>query len=87
MIKDIDEGTIITPSVWCIYTEEKEEDTTTILAIYDTDKNVVYATQSETFRKNFLDIVEIFDDEEFKIEKLDGETKSGRPFVNCALAM
>lgn len=52
----------------------------------------VWACQSETFKRSFMDIVEIITQSGMKIEdgvdiqKLDGEAKSGRPYVDCRWA-
>lgn len=87
-IKEVEDGELIPVKAWAIFVDEKEEEEdVTILSIMDTDDNV-YCTNSDTFRRNFEEIAELFDDVGkvgFVIKKLSGETKAGRPFVNCTL--
>ena len=45
----------------------------------------VFATNSETFMKEFEKIVDLFDNN-FEIEIIEGESKKGRKFVSCVLA-
>lgn len=73
--------------MWCVYEETKDEgDTVTILSIIDNETKNVYACQSATFRKSFLDISEIFDEgEAYSIIKISGKTKAGRDYINCIL--
>lgn len=88
MIKELDDGEKIDVALWCIFNDEKDDaEDVTILSIIDNDGNI-YATNSETFRRKFEEIADVYDDEGyagFTIEKLSGETKAGRPFVYCAL--
>ena len=52
----------------------------------------VWACQSATFKRSFMDIVEIVTqsgmniDDGIDIQKLDGESKSGRAYVDCRWA-
>lgn len=52
----------------------------------------VWACQSATFKRSFMDIVEIVKqsgmnlEDGIDIQKLDGESKSGRAFVDCRWA-
>ena len=83
LIKDIEDGTKITPNFWVVYTDVEKD--TEVLSIVDVDGNV-YTTISKTFKDNFLDMASIFAGEEFALVKISGTTKAGRPFVNCDLA-
>lgn len=58
-----------------------------LLGILDEDGNS-FVTQSATFKRSFMDIADIFadDDEPFSIRKISGTTNAGRPYVNCVLA-
>lgn len=82
LIKDLEDGVEITPDYWAIY-EDTDKDTE-VLSIVDTEGQVL-STISETFKKNFLDIADIFQDEDYTIKKISGTTKAGRSFVNCDL--
>lgn len=84
-IKDLEDGTEITIDYWALFSDDSKETESEVLTIVDKN-GVVYATISDTFKKNFFRMVEIFGDEEFAIVKISGETKSGRDFVNCDLA-
>lgn len=84
-IKDLEDGTEITIDYWALFTDDTKENESEVLTIIDND-GVVYATISDTFKKNFFRMVEIFDDEEFAIVKISGTTNAGRDFVNCDLA-
>lgn len=90
-IQKVEDNTLITPVVWCVYEEEKDDGkdegkTVTILSMIDNETKNVYACQSVTFRKSFLDIADIFEEGEvFSIIKISGETKAGREYINCIL--
>ena len=65
---------------------EETGEVSSLLGILDPDGNS-YVTQSATFKRSFADIADIFDDgEKFSIKKISGQTKAGRPYVNCVLA-
>lgn len=82
LIKDLEDGTEITPAYYANYNDSDKD--VEVLSIVDGD-GIVYSTVSETFKRNFWDIVDIFGDEDFTIKKISGTTKSGRQFVNCDL--
>ena len=88
VIKDVADGELIDVNIWSIFVDEKEDsDDVTILSIMDND-GIVYCTNSATFQRSFEEIADLYDDcgyTGFTIKKLSGETKAGRPFVNCAL--
>lgn len=84
-IKDLEDGIEISIDYWALFTDDSKENESEVLTIVDKN-GVVYATISDTFKKNFFRMVEIFEDEEFAIVKISGETKNGRDFVNCDLA-
>lgn len=84
-IKDLEDGTEITIDYWALFTDDTKENESEVLTIVDKN-GVVYATISDTFKKNFFRMVEIFEDEEFAIVKISGKTNNGRDFVNCDLA-
>jgi len=84
LIKDLTDGDTIKPDIWCLYADEDKD--VEILSIMDVD-GTVFACQSNTFKKSFFDIAEIFGDDDFVIKKISGVTKAGRDFVDCDLAM
>ena len=84
-IKDLEDNTEISIDFWALFTDDTKENESEVLTIVDKN-GVVYATISDTFKKNFFRMVEIFEDEEFSIVKISGKTNNGRDFVNCDLA-
>lgn len=50
-----------------------------------TPEGEVFATNSETFMREFEKIVDIFENG-FEISIIEGESKKGRKFVSCVLA-
>lgn len=84
ILKDVEDGTQITPIMWCVYVDDEKE--VEILSIMDKDGSI-YACQSDTFKKNFFEIVTLFGNEEYTIEKVSGMTKAGREFIDCSLAL
>lgn len=89
VIKELTDGDVINVNNWCVFVDEKDDgDDVTVLTIQDGNTGTIFCTNSDTFRRSFLEIADIFEDEDkvgFDIEKLSGETKAGRPFVNCSL--
>lgn len=63
--------------------------TSEMLSIMGTDSSgeqSVWTCQSETFKRNFYDLVDIFHEDPFTIVKISGVTKAGKDFVNCDLS-
>ena len=87
-IKDVEDGTILDVDGFIRFTDTENtgnDGEVDLLAIM-TKTGEVYATQSKTFMRSFEDIFEIMETDVFPIEKISGETKAGRPFVNCVLS-
>lgn len=84
-IKTLEDGTEINVDYWAHFIDDSKEEVVEVLTIVDKYENV-YSSISETFRKNFFQMVEIFDEDEFSIVKISGFTKDGQTFVNCDLA-
>ena len=87
VIKNLMDGEMIKVGGYCYYEDVKEStgEVADLLSIMDADTGVCYACQSATFKRSFEDIKNLMDGEQFTIKKLSGTTKSGRPYVNCAL--
>lgn len=60
-------------------------DLLSLMGTDSTGETVVWTCQSETFKRNFRDLAEIFGEEPFTIVKISGVTKAGKDFVNCDL--
>lgn len=73
-------------SAWLIFedADRKTGEPRQVLSIL-TPENETLSTVSETFRNDFLNMAELFDND-FAFEVICGESKSGREFVTCALA-
>ena len=66
-------------------TNEETGEATELLSLLTTD-GTTYVTQSETFKRDFYDIVEIFDHEfPITIEHGVGKSKAGREYHYCAV--
>lgn len=92
-VKDVPTGTIIHATGYVVFEDtDTDGNATEILSVRGLDKNgepVVWACQSKTFKRSFKEIVDINADAGSKIsdgidiQKLDGESKAGRPYVDC----
>lgn len=83
-IKDLEDGTEIYPEEYVLYNDiNSKGEETEILAIKD-KSGVLYACQSNTFKREFFDMVDEFS-LDFSLIKISGETKNGRLFISCAL--
>lgn len=85
-IKDVQDGTSIPVYGYIEFVDEKEDGTKNeILAIITEPRGQVYSSQSKTFKRSLLEIVTVMGDDPFSIKKISGETKAGRPYVDCEL--
>lgn len=91
VIKELEDGDTVKVAMYAVFVDEKDDgDDVTVLTIADED-GTVFCTNSETFRRSFLEIADVMSDEGdtdkggFVIEKISGQTKAGRPYVNCKL--
>ena len=83
------EGQSFKPVDYCVYTDTNSEGQAQTLLSVMSDEGVVYTTNSETFRREFLDMVKVFKDAGEELEKImvmGGTTNAGRHFITCALA-
>lgn len=89
-VQDLPDNTTINVVAFCEFNDVNEGtgEVSQLLGILDKDGSS-YVTQSATFKRSFSDIADIFadgDNTEFAIRKISGQTKAGRPYVNCVLA-
>ena len=86
-VKDV-EGTYLVKE-WAIYTEENsngvENTVLAVLALDVSGVSVKLQTISQTFIRDFLEIVDLMGDEDFAIDIVHGKSKAGRNFVSCEL--
>lgn len=84
-VKDIEDGTKIDFKAFAVYTDINSKDEEVEILSIMTPNNHIYATQSATFKKSFLQIFETMGDTLFAVIKTSGTTKAGRPYVDCVL--
>ena len=84
-MKDVPDNAEIPVKIWALVerTNEDTGETLELLSIFD-GKNV-YVTQSKTFLKSFDEIANIMADDNYKIRKISGTTRSGREYIDCQL--
>ena len=65
-------------SAYCFYKDvNKDGKEVEVLSIMDKDGGVC-ATNSDTFKRDFMKIAELMDGEEYTIEVISGQSKAGR---------
>lgn len=74
-------------SAWLVFEDEdkKNGEVHQVLSILTTDNEVI-STISPTFRWDFMNMAELFNND-FAFEVISGKSKAGREFVTCALAI
>lgn len=78
-------GVQIEVSAYCFYKDvNKDGNEVEVLSIMDKDGGVC-ATNSDTFKRDFMKIAELMDGEEYTIEVISGQSKAGREFITCTL--
>ena len=95
-VKNVPTNSILHVNGYVVFEDtNKDGDISDILSIIGANDNgevEVWACQSATFKRSFMDIVEIIKqsgmnlDDGVDIQKLDGESKSGRAYVDCRWA-
>ena len=92
-VKNVPTNSILHVNGYIIFEDTNSKgETSEILSLLgenDGGQVEVWACQSETFKRSFMKIVDIIAqsgmnlDDVVDIQKLDGETKSGRAYVDC----
>lgn len=83
-MSDITDNDIITVKDYIVYEDVKDDGSVTILSII-TDTGI-YATNSATFTRTFLDIVDIMGELPIDIRVGHDTSKNGRKFIFADLA-
>lgn len=84
-LKNVSDETSIPIDGYILFKDKDQNDEETdILSIITPDKKV-YACQSQTFKRSFIEIFELMDGEAFSIIKKSGVSKGGRDYINCVL--
>ena len=83
-VKTLQDGDVINVAGYLEFIDEKDDGTTAELMSIITTDNVVYSTQSVTFKRSIKDIESIMQFP-FPVKKISGQSKAGRNFVDCVL--
>lgn len=86
-LKNLENGTKLEVAGFMEWEDINEEtgESTELLSLLTTD-GAAYVTQSDAFKRDFFDIVEIFDNEfPITIEHGVGKSKAGREYHYCAV--
>ena len=65
-------GVQIDVSAYCLYSDVNKD-------------GGVCATNSDTFKRDFMNIAALMDGEDYTIEVISGQSKAGREFITCTL--
>lgn len=79
-------GSSIDVYAFCLYTDfnSKDNKEVEVLSVMDKDGSV-FATNSPTFKKDFMNIAEIMEDDDYSIGVISGTSNAGREFITCTL--
>lgn len=78
-------GVQIEVAAYCLYKDvNKDGKEVEVLSIMDKDGGVC-ATNSDTFKRDFMNIVDLMDGDDYAIEIISGQSKAGREFITCTL--
>ena len=83
-VKTLQDGDVINVAGYIEFVDEKDDGTSAELMSIITTDNVVYSTQSVTFKRSIKDIESIMQFP-FPVKKISGQSKAGRNFVDCVL--
>lgn len=84
-VKTLQDGDVINVAGYLEFVDEKEDGTTAELMSIITTDNVVYSTQSVTFKRSIKDIESVMKGFPFPVKKISGQSKAGRKYVDCVL--
>lgn len=78
-------GVQIDVAAYCLYKDvNKDGMEVEVLSVMDKDGGVC-ATNSETFTRDFMNIADLMDGDDYTIEVISGQSKAGREFITCTL--
>ena len=78
-------GVQIDVAAYCLYKDvNKDGKEVEVLSIMDKDGGVC-ATNSDTFKRDFMNIANLMDGEDYAIEIISGQSKAVREFITCTL--
>lgn len=90
-VSKLADGEVLEVHKWIFYEDINGKEETVSLLSFKDENDRVYATQSDTFKGSFEEILDIIqntgggDNTLFTIKKISGTAKSGREYINCVL--
>lgn len=84
-VKTLDDGDVINVAGYIEFVDVKEDGTTSEIMSIITSDNMVYSTQSVTFKRSIKDIETVMEGFPFPVKKISGQSKAGRKYVDCVL--
>lgn len=84
-VKTLDDGDVINVAGYIEFVDVKEDGTTNEIMSIITSDNMVYSTQSATFKRSIKDIENVMEGFPFPVKKISGQSKAGRKYVDCVL--
>lgn len=84
-VKTLDDGDVINVAGYIEFVDVKEDGTTNEIMSIITSDNMVYSTQSATFKRSIKDIETVMEGFPFPVKKISGQSKAGRKYVDCVL--
>ena len=90
-VSKLADGEVLEVRNWIFYEDINSKEETVSLLYFRDENGCVYATQSDTFKGSFEEIIDIIqntgggDNTVFTIKKISGTAKSGRAYINCVL--
>lgn len=90
-VSKLADGEVLEVHKWIFYEDINGKEETVSLLSFKDENERVYATQSDTFKGSFEEILDIIqntggaDNSLFTIKKISGTAKSGREYINCVL--
>ena len=84
-VKDCEQGEIIEFGCYAEYEDVKPDGHVEKVLSIVTPDGVKYSTVSATFKREFYEILDLMDGEDFSIVVCKGTTKAGRDYVSCEL--
>lgn len=86
-VKDVPDGTTLQVSGYLLYEDvDYKGENHELFSVLGED-GTVWTCQSATFKRSFMQMAELFEDEPFSIKKRSGVTKSNKDYVDCCLAI
>lgn len=86
-VKDVPDGTTLQVSGYLLYDDvDYKGENHELFSVLGED-GTVWTCQSATFKRSFMQMAELFEDEPFSIKKRSGVTKANKDYVDCCLAI